>query len=347
MLKDAIVKKGVYNAVVLDEFNYYRKKPSKFLVSLENSVIGKFFNKIKTSILSKNKKVAKKLSKKERRIKNAIIRFNPEYILTVTPFAQNSVVEAKIIAGLKNSVVYFYPYLTADKSIINSQTDLYLLENGELKNMLVDNHLSPKKAVVLGLPYSLKKLERDETNLLKQEFGLPKSKTVLLNANDKKECENILSLLVDQGDIINVAVNCANADVSHFGNILAKGKGMTIQFIKSENLDKLISVSDILITECDIPIIYKAFGVKLPVISFARNSQEEKDLNYLRNNGLIIKSEDNLDIVKSLYTLLQTNEKCNLQEAGAKFVEISSLDNITDFLTSFTEFYKEEENGDR
>ncbi|MEG2540458.1 MAG: hypothetical protein RSB59_01600 [Clostridia bacterium] len=337
-LQAAIQNLGTHNVVIVGDDKYGSAIKLSHLDRLMNArheYQGVLEKKRNSKLAEKIK--FKPLSKRAYRISNAVKRFNPDYILTVTPYAHYAAIEAKRRTNFKTPIAYMMLSFALDKRSYDENTSLYLVENADIKADLVKCGIRSKEIITIGLPFGIKDCTPPEIAAAKQEFGLPRTKTVFVNVSNKRELEEIVALLTDQGDIINLVVFAEES--RELAEIRAQAlgvSGMTTIFVtKADLFDSYLSVSDIVITEYDVATIYKCFISGIPVVTFGKGENTVKDINYLVANGLLFYAKDNMDIVALLYKLLQTDVSVKVVAAAEKWVEFCSLDNIASFLDNY------------
>ncbi len=276
-------------------------------------------------------------SKRVNRINNMVKRFKPEYILCNTPYSHHCVVDAKRKARFKTQIVYLMHSFTAPTRVQDDLTNVFIVENSDVKVDLVRKGVRSKDVMVMGLPYDIKK--KDEVHFLfaKQELGLPKAKTVFVNIKDKHALERVYSLLVEQGKIINLVVYLEDAKLrQQLSQKLQKHNETTVLFISTKDrVDEYLSVCDVLLTSYDISLVYKAMKLAIVPIILSHNEHEMRDINYLVNKELCFKAKDEIDTVALVYKAFQSEAGERVSANGPKWVEMSSIDNIASFLVSY------------
>lgn len=269
------------------------------------------------------------------KICNAVKRYRPEFVLTVTPYAYSSTVDAKKRTGFDADIFYFMPYFTVDKAY--DDTGVFIVENADMKAQLVAYGVPSKHVMTMGLPFDIAKKTPLEIAAAKQELGLPRSATVFLNAGQKDGASELFSLLLDQGDVINVVVYCSDQKI--VAQLRAKAdlvRATNVVILQNaEQFDAYLSASDAVVTCFDRSVIYKCFKLGKPVITFGRGEQVEKELDYLVERGLILRSRDNIDVVALVYRLMQTGVAASYVTAAEKWVELCSLENVANYLASY------------
>jgi len=279
----------------------------------------------------------KGLSKRVNRINNITKRFNPEYIICVTPYAHHCAVEAKKKAKFETQIIYMMMDFTAGKRRLDNTTSVYIVENSDVKSTLVRNGIKAKSVMVMGLPYEIEKPNSQEILARKQDLGLPRMKTVFVNIQNHNDLEKIFDLLLDQGAIMNLVINCKDEKVIEtLGARSAKVQNMTVLYTSNEDMmNEYISCCDMIITDYNPAIIYKGFKLEIPSIVFNYQEASQKDIDFLCANNLCLKAKEDIEIVGLLYSLLQNDGGKDLIDNGRKWVEYNSLNNIAEFLVNY------------
>lgn len=337
-LAEQIRKIGTHNVVVMSDDRYgSATKLSALDRLMDEGGEYQYLLERKDKNLIKDKLKIKPISKRANRINNLIKRFHPEYILCLTPYAHHCAVDAKRRAKFDTQIIYVVDTFTLSKRVHDDATNVYIVENADVKSDLVRNGIHSKDIMVMGLPFDIECLHPDQITLKKRELGLPKVKTVYVNVHDKKALQEVFSLLLDQGEIANLVVNCLDQKTPQILSSMAvKSQSTKVVFVTSpEQIDECMQVCDVAITQYDVATIYKCFKLGIPSILLSNSEHEQSDIDYLASHGLCLKAKDNLDIVGLLYRLLQTDTCYKIADAGKKWVEYSSIENIASFLSAY------------
>lgn len=339
-IKDAVQKIGVRNVVVLSDDKYgSAKKLSKLEHYMDLKQEYRYLLEKKAESVFRDKFQPKSLSKRVNRIHNAVRRFRPEFILAITPYAHHCAVEAKRRAKFTTRLIYFMQSFTVEGGLFDDSTDIFIVENADMKTSLIQNGIRSKDIMVSGLPYVINKLSPQEIALSKQEYGLPRSKTVFVNIREKKALEEVLSLLLDQGDIVNLVVFAPDdSDISALRAKASLSQGVSVVFVtKYDVFDEYLKISDIVVTHYDVPTIYKCMQLGVPAVTLSEGEGElvKNEISYLVENGLILRAKENIDVVALLYRLMQTDAGTAVKIAGEKWTENASLDNLGEFFSSY------------
>ncbi|MCM1305936.1 MAG: hypothetical protein NC037_06355 [Bacteroides sp.] len=338
-LANAIQIIGTHNAVVMSDDKYGSATRRSALDRLMDSGAEyQYILERKDRSAIKKNAVPRKFSKRVDRIKNMLKRFRPEYILCVTPYAHHCACEAKRKLRFNTQILYIVPTFTAPKrGLADDVTNTYIVENPDIKAELVRTGIRSKDIMTMGFPFEIYKKTEEEIAYDKQELGLPRAQTIFVHISNAQMLENVLELLIDQGDLASIAVYCTNPKlIQKLGNLLIGYPEVTVLFVQaSEKIDEYLSVCDLAITDYDTSIIYKCFKLEIPSIIYTKDEHVLNDVNYLVNHGLCVRAKEDIDVIELEYKLLQTEYANEIGENGAKWTEFNTLENIANFLVSY------------
>ena len=338
-LAEAIRADGAYNVVILDEKRYGVKVPYERLRPA-------LFAADRRRLLRSGAASAGRLLKKRkgrprgrnRRVANAVKRYAPEYVLTVTPYAQAAFVEAKRRAGFEvPSVHTVLAFVLPEEDYPAYAADVYLVENTEVRDSLVARGIPAKHVVICGLPFDAPRVTPIEAEEGKQELGLPRTPTVFVNA-DGRDAVEIAGLVADQGDIVNMV--CFAEDVKLLAALRTNaersdpGRNAVI-LTRRDMFGEYLLMSDIVITRYDPSVIYKCFKAGKPVIAFGRNAEEATNLEYLAERRLIMRAASDIDVVALIYKFMQTDVSSEYVENGLARAEMFSSSNTANYLAAY------------
>lgn len=337
-LANAITNIGTRNVVVMSDDRYgSATKMSALDRLMDSGAEYQYLLARKDKSVLKNKFRLKPLSKRVNRINNLIKRFHPEFVLCNTPYAHHCAVEAKRRAKFKVQIVYLMHSFTLSKRIHDEETSVYIVENADIKRDLVRNGMRSKDILVMGLPIDVKVKNDLEKRFAKQELGLPKAKTVFVNLQDGARLREAVNLLIDQGNIINLVVYCPDQKIRRsLGALAQKMPNMTVIFLQSqERIDEYLSVSEVAITQYDIATVYKCMRLGVVPIIWSTDEHEQSDVNYLVGNELCLRARTQTEIIALTYKAIQSSTGEKIAQNGKKKAEVSSLENIANFLATY------------
>lgn len=336
----AIKEYGTHNTVIVGDDKYGSAAKSSKLDKL--MTLGddyqEFLGRNERFAFLKNIGRKNKPVKKGRayRIANAVKRYRPELVLTTTPYAYFSAVDSKRKTEFDAEIVYMMPYFVLDKQTYGLDS-IYIVENQDVKTALVSQGVPSKRVMTMGFPYDIPRKTPLEIVAMKQELGLPRTMTVFLNAEKKDGVEELFSLLLDQGGVINIVVYCTDAKtVSALRARADSEKANNVVILqKEEQFDEYLTASDAVITRYDVSTIYKCFKLGKPVITFAKGAHSLREIAYLVEKGLVMNAKENIEVVGLIYKLIETGVAASYVTAGQKWVETASVSNIAGYLVSY------------
>lgn len=337
-IADEIRKIGSHNVVVVSDDRYgSATKMSALDKIMDRGGEYQYLLEKKDKSVLKDMFRLKPFSKRVNRINNLIKRFHPEYILCVTPYAHHCAIEAKRRARFDTQIIYMLQTFTLHKRVHDNTTSVYIVENADVKADLVREGVKSKDVMVMGMPYEAEPMMPDEITLKKRELGLPRVKTVYVNVQDTKKLDKVFSLLLDQGEIANMAVVCKDDKMlATLSQRAVKAPGMKVIFLRTqEDIDECLPICDVAITDYNPATIYKCFKLGVPSIVLSGSEHEQADIDYLTFHELCLNARTELEVVGLMYKLLQTDVSTKIYFNGKKWVEFNSLENIANFLVTY------------
>ncbi len=333
-----IREQGTHNVVIISDEKYGSAAKLSALDKLMDT--GQEYQYLlarKDRGVLKDKLKVRKFSKRVNRINNMLKRFRPEYILCMTPYAHHCAAEAKRKARFSAKIIYFMQSFTVPKRDLYDETDVYIVENSDVKQQLVRLGVHSKDIMTMGLPYDVPRLKKEEIASAKQEFGLPRGKTVYVDISSGKELQSVFALLMDQGDIASYVVNCANAKLRQTLNDMKLDvQNVTVLFVPSaDKADEYLSVCDIAVIDYNVSVIYKCFRLGVPSIIYSKDEHVAQDVGYLTEHNLVLKAKEDINVVGLLYKLIQTPLADEMSKNGLKWVEANKLEDIANFLVTY------------
>lgn len=347
VVAEAVRKEGTHNVVVLDESRYASRfantRIGGFLIRAAQPVF-RLAGKARAAVALRLKKTpseSKRVSGRNRRLFNAVKRYAPEFALTVTPYALAVMSEARRKTGFETQIVHLADaFSPALEDFDVSSADAYIVENSDLKDELVSKGVPARHVMVMGLPFGTEKVSDEECAAAKKKMGLPETPTVFVNATAKDGACEIMSLLLDQGKIVNEVFYAE--DTSLMSSLRSRsdsatGRGNVAIVSRKEQFEEFLRVSDFVITRYDPSVIYKCFRLGKPVIAFAADKKGEEDLAYLEEQKSVMFARKHIDIVTCVYELLHKTVSEQYAAKGKAATEMYSAENLASYLTSFKE----------
>lgn len=248
---------------------------------------------------------------KARKIHNAVLRFEPESIVCLTPFDLDLVLKARKHGGFKTNVVAVCSSFTLDPTFFDLGVDAYVVENADVKKDMVALGYPESKVFVCGFPVGMTLPENEELALLRTALGLPMSPSVYLSGgvHGSTDLADVCNMVIDQGEVVNVVVPSILDD-----NLTKKmrksadlKKSAGCKFLTAgENAGNYFLSSDLVMTTYDTTLIYKAVKLHKPVVLFGMSTALEKnDAEYLESKGLVFYARTNPESICCLYDYLE------------------------------------------
>lgn len=337
-LSEAIMSKGTHNVVIIGDEKYGSVSKLSLLDRLmDTGQEYQYLLERKDRGVLRDKLKVRKFSKRVNRIGNMLKRFNPEYVLCVTPYAHHCAVEAKKKLHSRTRIIYLVISFTAPKRDADAATDAYIVENADVKAELVRLGVHPKDVMTMGLPFDMPKLSALDKASAKQELGLPSNRTVFVSIQDKKQLEEVFELLLDQGNLATYVVKCENAKLRQSLGVLAtRVPDASITFITTkEKADNFLKAADVAVMSYDVPLIYKCMAMGVAPLVLSNDDHLDKDIFYLLSHGLIVRAKEDIEVVGLLYKLLQTDLAEQLAASSDKCIKRGATEDITDFLVTY------------
>ncbi|MBQ3093074.1 MAG: galactosyldiacylglycerol synthase [Clostridia bacterium] len=301
---------------------------------------------------------------------------NPDVIITTHPFTTEMISNLKIHRIINIPLMCVMTDYASHRTWINPKVDAYIVSNSDMIPSMEKLGVNKNIIYPFGIPiddsFYVKNTEENKKNILK-ELGLnPELNTVLIMAG-KGGFANIDEIYCELQDINLdfqiIVITGKNEYLYNKIKLLSQGKiyrtkreilrnirnklkfrkiklrkKLNISKIKktkiiyfTNEVEKYMSVSDLIITKPGGLTVSEALACKLPMALFnAIPGQEEENANFLVNNNMAIKLE-NTNISKTIENLLSNPVKLNyMKKSCENFDKSDSLKNILDILYKIT-----------
>lgn len=278
-------------------------------------------------------------AKSQERVKNAMLRFNPESVLATTPEMLYYAVEAKKREDLSCKVIGLVNSFTFDKRYFNAAADGYIVANMQVKNQITGMGYPSADVKVLGLPMKYASYSTEQVVAAKKELGLADKPTVYLCGGiyGNGNIANIYKLLTDQGEYINLIVDCGQ-NGRLYNKFLKDAENRKLQNVKiyhnTEETDSLLTASDIVITTYCVDFINNCLLRTLPVIAVSpMDEREEREFSYLEENDLVLYARDTNQVITYMYKIIQDGIGVRLIDGAKLNMNTNSLFDVSNYLT--------------
>ena len=296
---------------------------------------GKYYSK-EISFIEKKKLLKFFMHRTIKRIANAIYRYEPDLIITLTPFAHYIAIRAK--QDFKNEVTivdYIFRFVLEDRIYNDFVTDKFVVENSSMREQLIKMGVKNKNIANLGFPFKLNKLSNEEIEDIKKKNGIPDTPMICIDIKDQKSVTEIFNMIIDQGKKFNIVINTHNN--KFLDSLYRKVAGMNLNVIftadRSES-DTYLSFANFLVTDFNVVNIYKAFSVDVPIIAVGHENDDINNLKQLEESGLVLLATENTKVISYLYDMFQTDIKEKLIKNVTEKMQYISEENIRSYLLS-------------
>ena len=269
------------------------------------------------------------------KMKSLIEDFNPDVIACTQAFPCGMVADYKTSFNknipLVGILTDFYPH----SYWVYEAVDKYVVASSDAKVKLIENGVSPEKIEVFGIPIDRRfGVKEDHSALFKKLELDPTSKTILVmgGSGGWGPIKKILVLLDRiRADIQTIVVTGTNNKL--YNNIQRKAKKLTKKvFVLGycDYIDKLMSISDIIVTKPGGLTVSESLAKGLPIIIINPiPGQEAKNTEFLLSKKAAIKARNEEELAVLVENLCSMPTKLNaMKEAAAEIGKPEAALNI-------------------
>lgn len=273
-----------------------------------------------------------------------IEEFEPDVIITTHPFPTEmvSILKSKELVNIP--LVCIMTDYAPHKTWVNPKVDAYIVSNDDMVNEMIKIGVKEEIIYPYGIPIEKVFFEKKDRDLVLNELELNHNiPTILMMAgsfgvtNVFDIYEDILNINRDFQIIVITGKNKKLYD--EFLNIIAESKKHTKLIYFTDEVNKFMQVSDIIITKPGGLTITEALASNIPMAVFdAIPGQEEENAEFLINHNMAIRLEMGQSCDKVIEELLINKEKLNgMKEACKSFNKNDSSKNICALINELIE----------
>lgn len=273
-----------------------------------------------------------------------IEEFEPDVIITTHPFPTEmvSILKSKELVNIP--LVCIMTDYAPHKTWVNPKVDAYIVSNDDMVNEMIKIGVKEEIIYPYGIPIEKVFFEKKDRDLVLNELELNHNiPTILMMAgsfgvtNVFDIYEDILNINRDFQIIVITGKNKKLYD--EFLNIIAESKKHTKLIYFTDEVNKFMQVSDIIITKPGGLTITEALASNIPMAVFdAIPGQEEENAEFLINHNMAIRLEKGQSCDKVIEELLINKEKLNgMKEACKSFNKNDSSKNICALINELIE----------
>jgi processive 1,2-diacylglycerol beta-glucosyltransferase len=303
---------------------------------IDKIIIGSYMNTVKkTPVLyaklydyAENEEAVTNISEKfndvmSTKLISLIEDFLPDIILCTHPFP----IEMLSILKRKNKIDVPVIGLLTDYAVhsywLYNYIDYYVIANEDFKQDMIRRGVNENIILPFGIPVSDEFLKDYDKNEVRKSLGLDPEKLTLLImgggcgiGNIKNIFEILQKSPLDFQSIICTGKNSRLKKQIEKISKTSNKKALVLGF--TDEVSKLMSISDILITKPGGLTIAEALIKKIPIIiSSAIPGQEERNSDYLLNNGLAARVKGSQNILSVLKQVTDSKERIKYMQKMA------------------------------
>lgn len=264
---------------------------------MDNNNIKYSVNKLINSILS-------------RKLETFLNKYNPNIIICTHIFAAQILCRIKRTDGIKVPTIGIITDFTIHPFWCETNLDYYITANNLLNNQMKKKGIPLEKVRPIGIPIEEKFMNKNTKHAARKILGYKDKWTVIIMGGSMGY-GNILSIIktVDKMEQdIQIACVCGNNTnlKNKIDNLKINKDIFTYGFV--DFVDNIMDASDCIITKPGGLTVSESLAKELPMI-FVNPipGQEDRNLEFLLNNGLGIKISNTYTIDEAIYQLIYNN----------------------------------------
>lgn len=276
------------------------------------------------------KGVAYNWTEQYRRIRNLLLRYNPEVVICSTPKLLRDATKACDKAKLKNiDICGLITDYCLDGRFVNFKANKYFVQNNDVKERLVSMGIAEENVDVIGTPLSTDSKEVFDRAQVLEELGINNDKMNIVIVGGRygqSAVKNVFTSLAELENDINIIVlSGGNNGLMKYCELITKSRKIEEKVKLIETIDKfakLYSVADILITSPTASITYEAmYHNKNIILCNGGDALENRNSHYLATNQLALLGRNNDELIASISKLMSDVDFANdMRYAQNEFV---------------------------
>lgn len=283
------------------------------------------------------------------RVRNALLRHDPEVVVCMTPRVLNRVVKEKYRLKKENMTVFsFNPEISLDRRFVNLSCDYFIVENQSCKNNIEGFGVESDRIFVVSPILKAETTKINEENL-RAQMGIENELPVVTLSGGrigagsiKKVFDNLVGLKLP----INLVVSTSGSEtLVNFLNVVMKNaKPENVYMVESQS--QAIDVGDIVICIPESVTMYEAFAKRKAVIlTEPCDTVQKGNMSYAIAQEICDKIYDSNNLSQVLPELLENvQERERLAKAGYDYIQKGGAEQCAEILVKTA--YAEKENAD-
>lgn len=273
------------------------------------------------------------------KIRNYIEDYNPDVIVTTHCFAsamisilkENNVIHSKNIAIVTDFKVH--PFWEDSLSL-----DYIVVANELLTNQLIEKGFRKEQILTTGIPIATKFAQNNfDKKKVRESLGLDPDKLTILLMSGSMGYGNIKKTVskLDKVDAdFQTIVVCGNNEEAKSSIDKMRKSKVFLTYGYVNNVDELMAASDCIVTKPGGLTTSEALAMDLPIIIVDPiPGQEERNRDFLLNNGAAVAVNETMQIDEVLYQLFKNKNRIeNMKQCISYIKKPSSTEDLTEFI---------------
>lgn len=279
------------------------------------------------------------------KIKKLLSDFKPDVIVCTHPFPLQMACSLKKKGIIDVPIVNIITDYATHKSWINEYVDAYIVAHEMLTFELIERGVQKDKIHSFGIPVGNKFLNQKDRKSILRNYNLGDKPTYLIMGGSLGigKIKVLFSNLIQSPKDIQIIIVCGNniklkKQLEKIYQCSKSNKNVLILGYTNE-INDLMSISDALITKPGGLTIAEALIAKVPLVIFSPiPGQEEKNANFLLNNGAAIRLERLNKFDSNLFQYIENPLRIShMKEMYQYLAKPNSSQKITVFLNKLSQ----------
>ncbi|MCO1603531.1 MGDG synthase family glycosyltransferase [Desulfosporosinus nitroreducens] len=286
----AIVTHLDFGDFLSKRFNSVVKKLYFELIKHSPKLWGKFY--YQTSKLSPNSRIQCFLNQLGRSdFLKYIQEFNPDLIVCTYPTVSSILAQLRLEHILQAPVITVITDYTVHSHWVHPGVDCYIAACEEVKEMLVTEGILSQRIHVTGIPISPKFEKKIDRELIISKLGIKQDLPTFLVMGAHGSLEStkrICKKLADSEVPVQSIIVCGNNKklYNSLHEMAAKARNPMVRLGYADNMEELMSVTDLIVTKAGGLTVTEALTKHLPLVIYQPiPGQEEHNANFVQRIG--------------------------------------------------------------
>ncbi len=260
-----------------------------------------------------------------------VVSTHPLAAYLITRYKSKNLVNTKTVGIVTDFCVH--PYWE------QTNMDYYVCANELITSQLVKKGISKDKILPFGIPVATKFSKKTEKSEARRLLNIKDKKTVFVITGSMGygNIQKYILALDDMDEDFQIISVCGNnkSMKRHIDSLKLKKKIYNYGYV--DNVDVMMDAADVIITKPGGLTVSEAIAKKIPVILVDPiPGQEDRNREFLLNNGLAVGVSETLPVDEVLYSLLHCEARSNqLTQMQSILGHENSAELLGDFIINY------------